>query len=484
MRQIGTLFWGIIILAFTILFLETRNDPFFGDSIATISRAANHIFESDFTRLEHPNNLDPGHPLTFSIVHAGLWKLFGRQLWVSHLFNVLIGFFIVVIFIKWCKKLGYGNERYLGAALLVITPLFVSQVANPNLHLPLTLFTFGFVYSLQYGKRWHQILFAAAMLLTHLQGLYYLAPIWLWWFFKSTDRPISNRIQYGLQVMAIPIGLFIGWLLYHHAITGWYLSAPNYSGHRGFPGIKRFIVNLILADWRIVDFGQIALWILPVYALFKKRLSFNLNKPFTLFIILFLFNSIAIGLTTKTGPTHRYLLPCLPFLVMANVAMLKQYKVLVSGFIFILLFSGHFWFYPGKIIGDATLAYRGLFPLLEEAKSEFDEAPFHSYAPLSNPGHLTRLNDNKDDYKALYDVPLKTVSYVIFSNFNGDFSQDDLKTLHRWPSKTYEKGYVYLEVYSNPELVHKPIVGPKRQPSAFEIWFIKLKYTIKGKDGV
>ncbi|MFT5480728.1 MAG: hypothetical protein ACI9UJ_000241 [bacterium] len=483
MRQFGALFWGIVILGFSVLFIETCNDPFFGDSIATISRAGNHIFESDFSSIEYPNNLDPGHPLTFSIVHAALWKLFGKHVWVSHLLNSSLGFFIVVIFVKWGRKLGYGNELYLGGAMLVITPLFVSQVANPNLHLPLTLFTLGFVYSLQYGKVWHQVLFATAMLFTHLQGLYYLTPIWLWWFCKSTERPVLNRIQYGLKVMVIPMILFFAWMMYHHAVTGWYLSSPNYSGHRGFPGIKRFIVNLILADWRIVDFGQIALWILPIYALFKKRLSINLSKPFTLFLILFLFNAIAIGFTTKTGPTHRYLLPCLPFLIMGNVAMLKEYKFRVFAGLFVLLFSGHFWFYPGKVIGDATLAYRSVFPLLDQAKAEFNDVPFYSYAPLSNPSIVTALDSNLEDYKALYDVPINGASHVIYTNINGDFGADELKILHSWPSKTYEKGYVYLEVYSNPVLVDKPIVGPKRQPSAFEYWFVRLKNTVKGKDG-
>jgi len=485
MQKWNTGFWGITIIVLTFLFVLTKNDPFFGDSISTISRAANHIYESDFTEISYPQNLDPGHPLSFSVIHAFGWKLLGKKLWVSHLINLIFGILTLGLFVKWGKQLGFGSTVYVGAFFLLVTPLFVSQLANPNLHLPLTFFTLGFAYSLRRGVVWQQIFFASAMLLTHLQGLYYLTPIWLWWFFTNNEAPVFKRFVYSIKIFWIPALLFIGWLVYHHSITGWYLSSPDYSGHRGFPGIKRFVVNLIMADWRIVDYGQIALWMLPVWTLFRGKLKLKWDHPLSLFLVVFLFNSIAIGLTTKTGPMHRYLLPSLPFLVMANVHLLKDKSLRPVIPIFLILLSGHFWFYPGKIMGDATLSYRSVFPLLAEAKSDFNNVTFHTYAPLSNPGVDTYLNDNQDDYVALYDVSMDTIPYVIYSNISGDFSVDEVETLKtKWPCKTYEKGYVYLEVYSNPQLIEQPIVNEKRKPSAFEVWFIKLKHTIKGTDGV
>ncbi len=442
------------------------------------------MYNSDFTQIAYPKNLDPGHPLTFSILHAGLWQIFGKHLWVSHLLNLFIGLLTLILFVRWGKKLGYGHRTYIGAGLLAVTPLFLSQVVNPNLHLPLTLFALGFVYSLQFGKRWHQVVFASAMLLTHLQGLYYLTPIWLWWFFKDQSLSMPQRIKQTTQIMIIPFLLFVAWLVYHQSITGWYLSSPDYAGHRGFPGIKRFVINLIMADWRIVDYGQVALWLIPVLAIFRKRIAWKWDHPFSLFIILFLFNALAIGFTTKTGPMHRYLLPCVPFLIMGNVSWLSNFKLRTVGIVFALLISGHFWFYPGKIMGDATLSYRSVFPLLEQAKTDFDQKTFYSYAPLGNPSLDTKLADEKEDYKLLYDQDITKAPLVLFSNISGDFSHKEMTLLNAWPSKTYQHGYVYVQIFSNPEIISNPKTGPKRQPSAFEQWFIKLKNTIKGTDGV
>jgi hypothetical protein len=149
------------------------------------------------------------------------------------------------------------------------------------------------------------------------------------------------------------------------------------------------------------------------------------------------------------------------------------------------LISGHWWFYPGKIMGDATLAYRSVFPLLEEAKEDFGHEPFHTYAPLGNPSATTKLNGDSTDIQHLYNTNIDNVNYVIKSNISGDFSHAEIAELEsNWPSKTYEKGYVYLEVYSNPERVSQPITGPGRKVGKLESWIIRLKHKIKGKDSV
>lgn len=484
MKRTQLIFWGLALAFLVILFVITGCDPFYGDSISTISRASNNIFHSGFRNILYPENLDPGHPITFPLIHAIAWWVLGKSLWVSHFINLSFGLLTLALFIKWGKKLGYGTTVYVSAFLLLITPLFVSQTVNINLHLPLTFFTLGLVYSLQYGRNWHVIFFASAMVLTHLQGLYYLTPVWLWWFFKQSDKSVVIRVKQSITLLWIPGVLFLAWLMYHHSVTGWYLSSPDYSGHRGFPGVKRFVVNLIMADWRIVDYGQIAFWILPIIALVRGKMKWSWDHPFSLFLMLFLFNSIAIGLTTKTGPMHRYLLPCLPFLVMANATFLQHKRFATTGLLALILISGHFWFYPGKVMGDATLSYRSVFPLLKQAKSDFDNETFYTYAPLSNPSKDTYLTNDSSDFVALYDLSLDSVPYVIYSNISGDFSTEEVRMLQQWPCYTYERGYVYLEVYSNPKLVSMPRTNSRRQASSFEKWFINLKHKIKGDDGV
>jgi 4-amino-4-deoxy-L-arabinose transferase-like glycosyltransferase len=467
------------------VFLVTHNDPFFGDAISSISRAGLRIFESNFKEFSYPENLDPGHPLTIPVAHALCWKILGKHLWVSHLFNLVWSMLIIIKMVQWGKQYGNTTAALIGAIWLLITPLFLAQTVNPNLHLALTYFVLSLAYALVYGHRVQQVVFSALIVITHLQGLYYLVPLWLWWLARSDGKPIAGKIVHAAVRLIIPGVLFGLWVWYHYRTTGWGLSSPDYAGHRGFPGFKRFIINLIMADWRMVDYGQIALFIIPLLSILRGKLRWSWSHPVVLFLFVYLFNGLAIAATTKTGPMHRYLLPCLPFIVLANVELLPTWKPRLWLTVSIVLISGHWWFYPGKIMGDATLAYRSVFPLLEEAKEDFGHEPFHSYAPLGIPSATRKLNGDSTDIQHLYNTNIDNVNYVIKSNISGDFSHAEIAELEsNWPSKTYEKGYVYLEVYSNPERVSQPITGPGRKVGKLESWIIRLKHKIKGKDSV
>ena len=97
----------------------------------------------------------------------------------------------------------------------------------------------------------------------------------------------------------------------------------------------------------------------------------------------------------------------------------------------------------------------------------------------------TYLNSDSSDVKHLYNTTITHVPIVCYSNINGDFTSEEKEMLQTWPSKTYEKGHIFLEVYNNPAFIRTPVAtGPKRKPSWLEIQLIKLKDKIKGKDAV
>ena len=316
-------------------------------------------------------------------------------------------------------------------------------------------------------------------MITHLQALFLVIPLWLWWMFTDRGKSTKDRFTVVLKSALIPALMFGGWLLYHYSITGWWMSSPDYSGHRGIPGAKRIVINLIVSDWRIVDYGQLSLFILPFLLLFRRRLKLTTNHPFTWFLVLYLFNAIAISVNTKTGPMHRYFLPVLPLLIMGNLQWISQASKWLRIVVVLILVSGHFWFYPGKVMGDATLSYRSVFPLLHEVQTDVDTS-VHTYAPLNNSSYTTLLNGPTDDFQSLYGDNIENVSHVIYSNISGDFTTSELKVLENWPVKTYQRGYVFVELYSNPAKVSDPPTGPRRKISNYELWFIKLKRKLKG----
>ena len=459
-------------------FVITRNDPFFGDSVSSITRAAETIFSSKFQHIRFPEGMDPGHPTTMALIHSTFWAILGKSIWVSHFLHWLISIGVLVQFIRLAKHENIPNANW-GAFLLLITPLYLSQSVNPNLHMGLTLGVLSVLLNLRKANFTRASVWTGVMMITHLQALFLVIPLWLWWMFTDRGKSTKDRFTVVLKSALIPALMFVGLLVYHYSITGWWMSSPDYAGHRGIPGSKRIVINLIVSDWRIVDYGQLSLFILPFLLLFRRRLKLTTNHPFTWFLVLYLFNAIAISVNTKTGPMHRYFLPVLPLLIMGNLQWISQASKWLRIVVVLILVSGHFWFYPGKVMGDATLSYRSVFPLLHEVQTDVDTS-VHTYAPLNNSSYTTLLNGPTDDFQSLYGDNIENVSHVIYSNISGDFTTSELKVLETWPVKTYQRGYVFVELYSNPAKVSDPPTGPRRKISNYELWFIKLKRKLKG----
>src|SRR5574343_30869 len=79
----------VLIFICSFLFIAVKNDPFFGDSISSTSRLANHIYDNHLLTIFYPVNADPAHPTLYSWILAGIWKIFGRTLYVAHLYSIM-----------------------------------------------------------------------------------------------------------------------------------------------------------------------------------------------------------------------------------------------------------------------------------------------------------------------------------------------------------------------------------------------------------
>jgi 4-amino-4-deoxy-L-arabinose transferase-like glycosyltransferase len=477
------LFWSIVGIAYAIFYLFVGSDPFYGDAVAGNSRAAWNIYDSGFTTFLFPEHYDPGHPTLIPLLFAVLWRIFGPGLWISHLFQFLFSFGIVFFTIKIAKKEWGLRSAYFSAILLLITPLFVAQTAMLNTHLPLTFFFMWAVHS-RWNNRHVQLSMAIGlMLLTHLQSIYLLAP-WLLWdvFARRADVSVSKRIVDWARICAVPMFFFVLWVYYHWSQTGWALSSPDYAAHRGFPGIKRVLVNLVLSDWRIVDFGLVAVVLPLLYHWYKRK---PLKSSGTLFLWVYIFNALAISITTGTGPMHRYFLPCLPLLFIWAGNYIEKTTYVKAAAVFLVLFSGHFWVYPGKTIGDATLAYRKVFTLLDQYYADYPDKKVYSYAPLGNPSKWTYLNEKYPDIQSLYLNALEKADVILKSNVSGDFSSSDARLLDSlFDYHSYQNGNIYLNVYVNKASNIELKGDQKRHPSSMENWIKDLKLRFKGDSGM
>ena len=285
----------------SVFMMKVDSDPFFGDAISTVSRVALNIYDSDFSDLSYPEGKDPGHPILIPLVHAALWKITGVSLRTSHFFNLMFAIAILITILKWFKRSEADDFRTtLSWALILVTPLFLAQTAMLNTHLALTAFVFMAAYAWRFDKRTLFIIATCLAVLTHLQAVFYVLALFLCFALdrlqlsgsKIRGKDISDALKWFIPSALV----FALWGIYHHSLEGWAFSSVDYGDHRGFPGFKRFVVNLVLSDWRILDYGQIAL-VIPTIWLFARTFTRRDNDqtwkhPASIFLVLYFFNAM------------------------------------------------------------------------------------------------------------------------------------------------------------------------------------------------
>ena len=106
-------------LSALILTFWVRNNSFFWDTVQLGSIHGQFYLDNNFSSFLLPENIDSGHPPTFGIYIALIWKIFGKSLAVSHL--AMVPFLFGVIF--YLEKLGnyfFKNSIFTFAFILII----------------------------------------------------------------------------------------------------------------------------------------------------------------------------------------------------------------------------------------------------------------------------------------------------------------------------------------------------------------------------
>jgi hypothetical protein len=182
---------------------------------------------------------------------------------------------------------------------------------------------------------------------------------------------------------------------------------------------------------------------------------------------------------------HRYFLPFhIPMLVVLVQGWSQwtyRYKNMVLALVAAIGVSGNFWVYPGKCIGDGTLAYRSYFTIARQVAQQFPADTFYTYAPLAANTRFTTLNQSPYPHTAeLYSQSLANVPAVLQSNCNCEFTREQLDSLQQWKGLSFEQGAVYANVLFNPT-GSKPIdpTWKMRQPTGVELWMENVKHQLK-----
>ncbi|MFK7774521.1 MAG: hypothetical protein AB8F94_20425 [Saprospiraceae bacterium] len=448
-QQFGIYFIYLSALVLTFL---VRENFFFWDTVQLGSIHGQFYFDNNFSSFFLPENIDSGHPPTFGIYIALVWKIFGKSLVASH--SAMLPFLFGIIF--YLEKLGkyfFQNSIFTFAfiLLLIVDPCLAGQAV---LVTPDIVVVFFFLMSLEgifNKKRKILVIGIIGLCLISMRGIMVAAAIFsldfLNYFFV-----LKKEIKFkSLFVNTLPylfgVGLGLSFLLFHYLETGWIGYHENSPWAPAFEKVDRSgaLKNIVVLGWRLLDFGRIFLWLILLILsvnIFRKKPQLDLKTQ----QLLILFSTLIFFLTPaliihKMLLGHRYLLPI--FLIIDFIAVYfifkyvkkREWKIGLFLVCLVGLSLGNFWVYPKKISQgwDSTLAHLPYYKLRNDMIEfiEKEKIPFEKIGSAF-PNLLSIKNiDLKDTEKHFEEKNLSEQEYIFYSNVFNDFTDEEIDDLEK-----------------------------------------------------
>jgi hypothetical protein len=478
-------FFLLVIAVQCLLWFVVKDDPFFGDAIASTSKAANNIYDHNLRTIFYPADADPGHPVFYAYVLAMQWKVLGYNLWVSHLYSCFWAVMLTIAFRKIASLLLPIEQVNIATVFVLLFPTYLSQSAMMlNTMALMCVFLFA-VYGVLIQNRWIIVLAGVLMCVTHLQSVFLLLSLACFDLYRHVifqkTQPFGSWFKSRFRVYTIPVIIFAFWLWAHKQHTGWVLVSPQYADVQELNTLSEYLKAMLLIVWRLVDYGMLPFYLVLLIVYYNQKENrkelmqwFVLLAPCCLAMAVFLSHTIG----------HRYFMGFGLLVILVAVQALQYLKPMGKILVFLALgfslIAGNFLYYPGKILGDATLAYRNVFTIEKQLYNEYGDALFYSHAPIANERKHRYLSDKGLTVERINDTDLNHLPAILQSNVNAEFTQAQIDFLAaNWYGKSYESGPVYITLFLNPKFYPTATECSFRNPSAFERYLLKLKQNLK-----
>ena len=465
----------IVVFVYALLTVMSMNNCYFWDNIQQISKEAHWFYQTDFKSLLMPAQNSGAeiiatgyHPPLMGIMTAGLWKIFGYKLWVSHVFSFLWA--LVLIYNGWKLLLKLLPENIAAWALFIVmfesTLLAQFSIASPDF----ILFT-AFIISLRAVLENKKILLAFAIFFLcgiNMRGIFVGAILFLvhsYYTFLQSEKKVSIRSYLKIIIPYLPTILILaGYFSYYFTARGWFFSESSDSNHYALPtGINQIIKHLAEFGLRSVENGRIIIWAIGIYVAINivktKRPLKAEYKTILLFFLLLTGLYVVFIFTTQMPFSARYFMPqffLLTLLVLLKINKLFCFKKNRIYLIAILLFelSGNFWIYPDRIAKswDCTLAHLPYYGLREKCFNYIDQQKL-DYKDISGGfclyGNRRFIEMTKEDKTVGTDTNRKYFIYSNISNIDDSFAEELKNKAHWIPIKMFEKDFVNIIIYQN-----------------------------------
>lgn len=436
--------------------------PFFWDSIMLTSRPAFWYFDNTFLKPFLPAHIDNGHPPLLGFYLAIIWHIFGKSLLVCH---VAMLPFVLGCLWNLHKIIQYfytGPLIWMIMALAVFDATFLAQSIYMGPDLVLCLF-FLMATNALLNKKPTLFLFALLPIgVLSIRGLFLLLSLFIIYFIKNENLSIFKRI-----LPFVPAGILAAmYFLFHYFETGWLLNTPNegWAAHRGFNSFSGMLKNVVVFNWRLIDFGRIGIWVCLIVLFFKKSeydesIQKKLGTLWLICIAFFLVHAV-LFIPLRNPIAHRYFLPIFPIFAILVAILILEWKAIsqktksyILGSLILLQLLGNLIVYPTKTAQgwDASLAALPYFELRKEMvnyinEEEIDYVDVGTAFPNFGAMQFIELNE---EYTGFHQKDFDKEEYIFYSNVYNDFSDEQIDELqNEWKLvKKIEKMQIWVALY-------------------------------------
>ncbi len=223
-------FYDVLFVAVVVFVIAFKfNDiflPYFWDELGVYTQAANYQYEHTISLMPSsvPADFSRGHPLLFTFIYALVYKIFGNQVYVAHVFSILVSLFL--LWLVYIKTARYFNplSAIVCVVLLAIQPVFLAQSSLVLPEIMLSLFAF-LSLTAYYEKKYFQFaLFASMAILTKESAIVLPATVVAYslvqWLILR-NRPGAFRLG-NILLTLLPYCVFGVFLLIQKQQNGWY----------------------------------------------------------------------------------------------------------------------------------------------------------------------------------------------------------------------------------------------------------------------
>jgi hypothetical protein len=425
------------------------------------------------------------HPPLISIITAGLWKIFGYELWVSHAFTLFWA--ILLIYNSWKILPFFIPEKWAGWALLILllesTVVTQFVISSPDFIL-LTAFVISLRAIFQRKPLWLAVglvfLCGVNMRGVFAGGILFVSHFY-YDFYAVRCKKYTLKRCLRFLLPYVPVFLLLStYFLFYFSNNEWFFADKEgaYSTHYQMPAdVATAIKHLAEFVLRLVENGRFVVWLLAaavvVFVTGKNKVKLSgEEKMLGVFFVLITGLYLLFVFITNMPFSSRYFMIhyfVLSLLVLHFAANKWRDRKIRNILIAVLFFTvtGHCWIYPEKTAQcwESTLLHTPYYKLRKECfdyidKNQIDYNDLSAGFCLYGNRGLVELKHEGKIVGASMDA-----KYFIYSNISNlaDEQIDELKDTVLWtPVKEFRKAPVFITVYKK-NLNPSPISIQKEQ---------------------